>query len=75
MTVGTVDEFKSHRSSAVNGVHVATGRTKAAVTAECDKFEIATLGACVHGTAKRRITTVDHLVYVLNDRWTWVGKI
>ena len=75
MAMGTVDEFKSHRGSAVDGIHVAAGRTKAAVTTECNEFEIAAFGARVHGTAKRRITTVDHLVYVLDDRWTWMSKI
>lgn len=75
MTVGTVDELKRHGSSAVNGVHVATGRTKTAVTTERNKLEITTLGAYIHGTAKRRITTVDHLVHVFDNRWTWMSKI
>ena len=75
VTMGTVDEFKRHRSSAVNGVHVAAGRTKAAVTAEGNKLEIAAFGTGIHGTAKGRITTVDHLIYVLDNRWTWMSKI
>ena len=38
VAVGNTDQFKGHRSSALHGIKVAASGTKAAVTAERDKF-------------------------------------
>lgn len=54
------DDFKGHRSSPVNGVYVAAGRTEPGVTAEGDIFHVATVGTGIHGTAKGRIATMNH---------------
>ena len=58
MAVLDIEEFKRHTGGAFHSVFVSAGRTKAAVTAERNKLEITAVGASVHGTAKRRITTV-----------------
>lgn len=56
MTVLDVDEFEGHTGSALHGIFVPTGRTKAAVTAKRDKFKVPAVRAAIHCTAKRRIT-------------------
>ena len=56
-----VDEFESHRSGAFHAVFVSTRRAKPTVTVERDIFKVATMGAMIHGTAKGRIPTMDHL--------------
>ena len=57
MAVSAGKELKRHRSGTVDGIHVAAGRAKAAVAAKRDKFKFPTVGAAVHGTTKRRVTT------------------
>ena len=56
--VTDINEFKRHTGSAFHGILVATGRAKAAVTAERNKFKLAATGTAVHGTAERRIAAV-----------------
>ena len=41
---------------AIHSILVATGRTKAAVAAERDKFKVPTVKAAIQCAAKRRIT-------------------
>ena len=67
MTVRTINEFKTHGSSSVNGIHVSTRRAETTVAVKRNKFKIATTGAAIHGTAKRRVTTTKHSVNVIND--------
>lgn len=57
MTVMDIDHLKRHRGSALHIVLITTERTKAAVAAKRDKFKFPTVGAAVHGTTKRRVTT------------------
>lgn len=61
MAMLNVDEFESHRSGAFHAVFVSTRRAKPTVTVERDIFKVATMGAMIHGTAKGRIPTMDHL--------------
>ena len=68
MTVSNVNEFKSHGSSTFHRVLIATGRAKAAVTAERDKLEIAAMLTAIHGTAEGGVTTMDH--FVLHRKFT-----
>ena len=75
MAVLDIEEFKRHRSSPVNGVHVAAGRTEAGMTAERNKFEIPTARTGIHGTTKGRIAAVNHFFYILDDRVTRVLEI
>ena len=56
MAVLNIDELERHTDGAIHSILVAAGGTKATVTAKRDKFEVATVMAGVHGTAKRRIT-------------------
>ena len=71
MSVRNVNDLKRHGGGSVNGIFHTAGRTKTAVAAKGDKFKQATIRASVHGTAIGRITTVDHFIYVLNNRRTW----
>ena len=66
MAVLDTDELKRHTGSAFHSIFVSAGRTKAAVTAKRNKLEITAVRAGVHGTAKRRITTVDHLIDIFH---------
>ena len=72
MTVGDIDQLKGHGRSALHGVEIPTGRAEAAVAVERNKFQLSTVGAAIHGPAKRRVTTVDYLIHVLYHRLTWV---
>lgn len=56
-----VDEFESHRSGAFHAVFVSQEGQNRTVTVERDIFKVATMGAMIHGTAKGRIPTMDHL--------------
>ena len=75
MPVLDINELKRHRSSPVNGIHVAAGRAEAGMTAKRDKFEIATARAGKHGTPKGRIAAVNHFFYIFDDRVTRMLKI
>ena len=75
MAVLDIKEFKRHRGSPVNGIHVAAGRAEAGMTAERTKFEIPTARTGIHGTTKGRIAAVNHFYYILDDRVTRVLEI
>ena len=68
MAVLDIKEFKRHRGSPVDGIHVAAGRAEAGMTAERNKFEIPTARTGIHGTTKGRIAAVNHFYYILDDR-------
>ena len=72
MTVGTMDEFESHRGRTLKGVLDPTGGTEAALTAERDKLEVAAMRTAIHGTAKGRIAAVEHAVNIFNDDFAWM---
>lgn len=63
-----VDQFAGHSGSPITGIEIPTGRAKAALAAERDEFPLIAIKAMVQGTAKRRITTVDHLVDIFHFR-------
>ena len=65
-----VNKLEGHRGSALHGVKVTAGGAEAAVAAERDKFQLTAVRTAVHGTAKGRVTAVNHFFYVLNDRVT-----
>lgn len=65
--VSAVDELKGHSSRPVIGIFCTAGGAKLGVTAERDKFELATTRAAVHGTAIGGITAVDYLFNVFHD--------
>ena len=70
VTMGTLDQFKSHGIGPVLAVFDATGWTKPAFTAERNKFEISAFGTGIHGSTESRVTTAYHLVNVVNDSLT-----
>ena len=67
MSVGTGNEFAGHMKRAELVVFVAAGRTKTALATEGNKFKVTTMSATIHGTAMRRVTTMNHLVDIFND--------
>lgn len=75
VSVGDIDKFKRHRGSAFHGILIAAGGAETTVTAKGDKPEFSAFGTAVHGTAIGRITTVDHLIHVFNDRIAWMEDI
>lgn len=75
MAVRNMDEFKSHRSSPVNGVHVAAGRTEAGMAAERNKFQVPAKRTGIHGTVEGRITAANHFFYIFDNRVTRVLEI
>ena len=70
MSVGTLDQLKRHRSRTFLAVFNPTGGAKTAFTAERDKFKIAAFGTGIHCATESRVTTVNHLVNVINDSLT-----
>ena len=75
MTVLDIDELKGHTGSALHGIFIAAGGTKAAVTAKRDKLEVATVSAGVHRTAKRRIAAVNHLIDIFHLSFSGMESI
>ena len=61
VAVSARDEFESHVSGAFLAVLDAAGRAETALAAERNKLHVATMGTCIHGSAKGRVATVDHL--------------
>ena len=72
MPVGNTDQFKGHRDSALHGIKVAAGRTEAAVAAERNEFHFSAVRAAVHGATQGGVATVDHFIYVFNNRSMWM---
>ena len=75
MSVGDIDELKGHGGSAFHGVLVATGGAETAVAAEGDEFEFTAGRTAVHGAAKGRIATVNHLIDIFHFRIPGVESI
>ena len=75
MAVLDTDELERHTGGAFHSVFVATGRAKTAVTAERNEFEVPAVRTMVHGAAKRRITTVDHLIDIFHLSFSGMESI
>lgn len=67
VSVRAADQFKGHSSSSVIGIFSAAGRAKLRVTAKRNEFKCSAMGTTIHGTAIRRIATVDNLFNVIQD--------
>ena len=61
-----IDQFKRHFSGAFHGVFCAAGRAETAVASERDKLKFTAIRTAIHGTAKSRVTTVDHLIDIFH---------
>ena len=61
MSVRTGNKLKGHRGRTLFGILHTAGGTKSGMATKRYKFKMAALGAGVHGTAIRRVATVNHL--------------
>ena len=66
MSVGNINQLEGHIGGTFHGILVSTGRTETAVTAERNKFKLTAFWTAIHGTAIRRVTTMNHLLNVFN---------
>ena len=71
----TVNELKGHISRALNAVFIATGGAELGMAAERDKFKFTTVSTAIHGTAVRRVATVNHLVNIFQNNGTWMKRV
>ena len=75
MTMLDIDKFKGHTGGAFHSIFVSAGRTKAAVTAKRNEFEVTAVRAGVHSTAKRGIAAVDHLIDIFHLSFSGMESI
>ena len=75
VAMGGLDELESHAGRAFHGIFDATGRAEAAVASEGNEFQVTAMGTGIHGTAKGRIATVDHLINVFHFRFSGMEGI
>ena len=68
--MGALNEFERHGIGTVLAVFDTAGWTETAFAAEGNEFHISAFGTAVHGAAKGRVTTVNHLVNVFDNRLT-----
>ena len=67
MPMNRLDNLEGHRSGALDGIEITTGRTKTAFAAERDKFKRTTRRTPVHSAAESRVATVNHFVNAFHD--------
>ena len=70
MAMNTRNKLTGHMKRTKLVVFVSTGRAKTAFTAKGNKFKISTVRTAIHGTNVRRITTMNHLVDIFDNRRT-----
>ena len=74
--VNTLDDFERHRSSALNGIEITTGRAKTTFAAKRNKFERTTRRTPIHSSAVSRISAMNHLFDVFkNNRASLKGVL
>ena len=66
MPVGNINQLERHVGGAFHGILISAGRTETAVTAEGHVFKLPTFRTAIHGTAIRRVTTINHLLDIFN---------
>ena len=66
VSVRDIDELESHVGGTFHGILIAAGRAETAVAAERDEFKVAAFWTAVHSAAKRRVTTVNHLLDIID---------
>ena len=71
--VRAVNEFEGHTVGAFLGILNATGRAETTFAAEGNKLHISAVRATVHGAPKRGVTTVNHLVNVIDNNFRGRG--
>ena len=70
MAMNTRNKLTGHMKRTKLVVFVSAGRAKTAFTAKGNKFKISTVRTAIHGTNVRRITTMNHLVDIFDNRRT-----
>ena len=75
MTMCAVNKLKGHTGRAFLGILHTASRAEAAFAVEGNKFHVVASGADIHGTAKRRITTVDHFFDIFHLRRSGMKSI
>ena len=68
--MNTRNKLAGHMKRTKLVVFVTAGRAETALAAERNKFKITTVRTAIHGTAKRRVTTMNHLVDIFDDSRT-----
>ena len=66
MPVGDIDQLEGHAGGAFHGVLIAASGAETAVTTEGNEFKFPAFRTAIHGTAIRRVTTMNHLLDVFN---------
>lgn len=66
MPVSGIDQLEGHVGGAFHRIFISASRTETAVTAEWNEFKFPTFRTAIHGTAIRRVTTMNHLLDVFN---------
>ena len=67
MSVSDINQLEGHIGGAFHGMLIPTSRAETTVAAERNEFQFPAFRAAVHGTAIRRVTTMNHLLDVFND--------
>ena len=75
MAVSTGNKLAGHMERTKLVVFVSTRRAKTAFTTKRNKFKVTTMSATIHCAAKRRVTTVNHLVDAFHDDITRMKSI
>ena len=75
MAVLSINDFKRHSGSSVNGIFVSTSRTETAVATKRNKFKSSTISTTIHGTTKCGIAAVKHFIHVFNNGLSWMEQI
>ncbi len=70
MAMNTRNKLTGHMKRTKLVVFVSAGRAKTTFTAKGNKFKISTVRTAIHGTNVRRITTMNHLVDIFDNRRT-----
>ena len=68
MTMCAVNKLKGHTGRAFLGILHTASRAEAAFAVEGNKFHVVSSGADIHGTAKRRIATIQHFIDIFHLR-------
>jgi hypothetical protein len=68
MSVSNINQLKGHVGGAFHRILISTSRTETAMTAEGNEFKVTALRAAIHGTTIRRVTTINHLLDIFDNR-------
>ena len=67
MPVCAVDQLEGHGSRPVIRIFCTAGRAKLGMAAKRNELEVTAMGTAIHGSAVRRITSVDNLIDVFQN--------